>query len=624
MAQIFISYKREDRSRAKVLATVLIAKGYDVWWDVELLPGQDFYDEINKVIKNAKATIVLWSELAIDSRPVRSEAALADSVGTLIPARIDPVIPPLPFNAQHTIELSGWDGDDDDSEFQNLMKAIAVKAGPPTRLEKPESVVEDEIETAEDTWKILWASVRDLQPESIAEYKHFIRKCANQADKEIIALAERRIAHLSRKKPVDSVKWIVGAVISSLALIATILQIQSAVNSPKPSEILEVVDATAPVVEAPGDLTIDHSLEDEAFNNAKKDGRVSAFGKYVQTYPNGLHAKSADQGAWASASRQDSIEAYEAYQKYFPNGASDTQARQKIAALQNRAKRELPKQGNTTALTADLIIDSTIVPAAEPKPIIGAQKYSSIVIDANSNETLHARAVDEKRFPASLVKLMTLKLAFDALEAGTLTLEEQLWVSPTAAGIAPSKLGLKTGETITVEKVIEAVAVRNANDMSVVLAERLGGTEEGFVTMMNAKAADLRMLNTSFKNPHGLPHPEQYTSAKDMATLALSILNNYPNYYHYYGQTNFTYNGSTRKNSNSLLSEERGIDGFITGYTRASGYNALISARRGNVRIIVVVFGGVSANSRGDHIQSLVDRGFEITGVRATYFKADD
>lgn len=334
MAQIFISYKREDRARAKVLATALIAKGYDVWWDVELLPGQDFYDEINNVIKNAKATIVLWSDRAVESRPVRSEAALANSIETLIPARIDNVMPPLPFNALHTIELTGWKGDETNSEFQNLLQAIDLKVGAPAKAERSESLVEDEIEVAEDTWKIVWSSVRDLQPESAIEYKHFISKYRETADAEIISLAERRIEHLSRRKPIDGLRWLGGAIVGAVALIATVLQIHSTFNNPEPDAV-QIVKDIPEVVET---VTIDQ--DNEAFEKAKNDGRVRAYGSYVKAWAEGKYLKEADAGAWASAERQNSILAYKAYLKYFPQGENIDGAIMRLEQAEKEAKRK--------------------------------------------------------------------------------------------------------------------------------------------------------------------------------------------------------------------------------------------------------------------------------------------
>ena len=250
-----------------------------------------------------------------------------------------------------------------------------------------------------------------------------------------------------------------------------------------------------------------------------------------------------------------------------------------------------------------------------PAAASGAERYASIIVDADTDTIIHARQIDERRFPASLTKVMTLYIVFDALNAGTLSLEESLTVSKYAASTSPVKLGLRAGQTITVDEAIQAVAVRSANDMAVVLAERLGGTEAGFAELMNAKAAELRMQNTHFENPHGLPNPAQFTTARDMAKLANSVLDNHRRYYHYFGQTHFTYKGRTKKNTNNLLHWLQGVDGFKTGYTRASGYNLVISGTRENRRIIAVLLGGASSKARNTHMQDLVEKGFNILGA---------
>jgi len=262
-----------------------------------------------------------------------------------------------------------------------------------------------------------------------------------------------------------------------------------------------------------------------------------------------------------------------------------------------------------------LLITLFILTSFAPALAEENKRYASIIVDADTYKVIHARNIDAQRFPASLTKVMTLYLVFDALNAGTLTLDEPLTVSKYAASTSPVKLGVKAGKTITVDEAIQAVAVRSANDIAVVLAERLGGTEENFAALMNAKAIELHMQGTQFKNPHGLPNPEQYTTARDMAKLASAVLTNHRRYYHYFGQTHFTYKGRTKKNTNNLLHWLHGVDGFKTGYTRASGYNLIISASRENRRIIAVVLGGSSGKARNAHMQDLVERGFDILGV---------
>ncbi len=253
--------------------------------------------------------------------------------------------------------------------------------------------------------------------------------------------------------------------------------------------------------------------------------------------------------------------------------------------------------------------------APTPAQAQEVKRYASIVVDADTLDIIHARQIDEQRYPASLTKVMTLYLTFDAINRGELRLQERLVVSPVAAKTPPFGLGLTTGQSITVNEAIQAVAVRSANDAAVVLAERLAGSEEMFAQQMNAKAAELGMISTTFKTANGLPHPEQKTTARDMAKLSLAVIQNHKRYYHYFGQKYFDWKGTTKKNTNGLLHWLAGVDGFKTGYTRASGYNLIISAQRDGRRIIAVVLGGASGKSRNTHMKDLVERGFRTLGV---------
>jgi D-alanyl-D-alanine carboxypeptidase len=237
-------------------------------------------------------------------------------------------------------------------------------------------------------------------------------------------------------------------------------------------------------------------------------------------------------------------------------------------------------------------------------------RYASIIVDANSLDILHARQIDAQRHPASLTKIMTLYLAFEALETGQLTLDQAVPVSTHAASTAPVKMGLRIGQNVRIDTLIQAVAVRSSNDAAVVLAEAIGGSEVQFVDRMNAAAATLGMRRTTFRNPHGLPDDAQVTTARDMAKLAIATRTRFPQYYHYFGQTHFRGHASTNK----LLTERADVDGFKTGYTRASGFNLVISAVREDDRIIAVVLGGASSGSRNSHMSDLIDRGFEVLG----------
>lgn len=244
--------------------------------------------------------------------------------------------------------------------------------------------------------------------------------------------------------------------------------------------------------------------------------------------------------------------------------------------------------------------------------------YAAIVVDADSGRVLHSRNADTRNFPASLTKMMTLFLAFEALENGNLKLDQPLRVSKRAAGQPASKLGLKVGETITVDDAIRAISVKSANDVATVVAEALGGTEIKFSQMMTKRARDLGMKRTSFRNASGLPNRRQLSTARDMAVLAQALIERFPSYYGYFSEPSFQYKGKKYKNHNSLLKDYDGTDGIKTGYIRASGFNLVASAERDGVRLIGVVFGGKTANRRDRHMQNLLNRSWAQARVKST------
>jgi D-alanyl-D-alanine carboxypeptidase len=237
-------------------------------------------------------------------------------------------------------------------------------------------------------------------------------------------------------------------------------------------------------------------------------------------------------------------------------------------------------------------------------------RYASIVIDADSGRVLHATNEDDRNYPASLTKIMTLYMAFDALKQGKMSLKSRLQVSKRASGMAPSKLGLKPGQTITLEDAILALVTKSANDVAVVVAEALGGTEINFAIQMTERARQLGMSRTTFKNASGLPNRRQLSTARDMAMLGLRIRQDFPDYYAYFATTHFKHAGRTFKNHNTLLSSYEGTDGIKTGYIRASGFNLVASVQRNGHRLIGVVFGGKSGASRDQHMRKLLDAGF--------------
>ncbi len=247
---------------------------------------------------------------------------------------------------------------------------------------------------------------------------------------------------------------------------------------------------------------------------------------------------------------------------------------------------------------------STTSKAAQTKP------YAAIVVDAQTGEVLMARQADSIRHPASLTKIMTLYMLFEAIEDGRLRMNDTITISSHAASMSPSKLGLPPGRTIRVEDAIGAIVTKSANDVAAAVAEKLGGSERAFCNRMTRKAHDLGMTRTTFRNASGLPDPQQVTSARDMAKLAMAMLRDYPQYYHYFGIRNFEFQGQSMRNHNRLLGEYPGLDGIKTGYINASGFNLVASAKQNGRRLVGVVFGGRTWKSRNDHMVTLLDEGF--------------
>ncbi len=238
--------------------------------------------------------------------------------------------------------------------------------------------------------------------------------------------------------------------------------------------------------------------------------------------------------------------------------------------------------------------------------------YSDIVIEADTGRIVHTTDADSLRHPASLTKMMTLYITFQALETGHLTLDQSLPVSENASYQSPSKLGLRAGHTIRVQDAILGVVTESANDAAVVLGESLGGSEEGFAQLMTKQAHALGMTKTLFRNPSGLPDPEQVTTAHDMAVLGAALITHYPQFYPYFDHDGFSYAGIYHHNHNHLKERYEGMDGIKTGYIRASGFNLVASAKHGNLRLIGVVFGGKSAVSRDNHMAQLLDESFDV------------
>ena len=261
----------------------------------------------------------------------------------------------------------------------------------------------------------------------------------------------------------------------------------------------------------------------------------------------------------------------------------------------------LTKTFGVVALGALLLTQSTALASA-------AEKYAAFVIDANNGRVLFSKNADDARFPASLTKMMTLYMLFEALEHGRTTLQTQMKVSAYAAARPPTKLRLKPGSTISVQDAILGLVTLSANDAAVVIGEHLGGSEERFASMMTAKARQLGMSRTVFKNANGLPNPAQRTTARDMARLGVALREHFPKEYGYFRTKSFNFRGRTIGSHNRLIGRLQGVDGIKTGYTNASGFNLVSSLATGNKKLVGVVMGGVSAPARDKEMAKLLGK----------------
>ncbi len=251
--------------------------------------------------------------------------------------------------------------------------------------------------------------------------------------------------------------------------------------------------------------------------------------------------------------------------------------------------------------TADTL---SIAPPANFEP----SKYAAVVIDANTGQMLYGVNATDRRYPASLTKMMTLYLLFEAMDQGRVTRETQIPVSPHAAAMPPTKLHFRPGETIDIDSAIRAMVTKSANDVAVAVGEYLGGTETRFAGLMNEKARQLGMLNTVFQNASGLPEPAQHTTAYDMARLGLALRQRFPQYYYYFSIESFAFRGKLIRGHNKVLDTVPGADGIKTGYIRASGFNIVTSVSRDGRKLLVVVMGGKTAKERNERVAELVAR----------------
>lgn len=248
----------------------------------------------------------------------------------------------------------------------------------------------------------------------------------------------------------------------------------------------------------------------------------------------------------------------------------------------------------------------------------GAAPYAAMVMDARTGEVLHSRNADTRLHPASLTKMMTLYIAFQAVQRGEISLDTPVTISRLAASEPPSRLGLQAGQTIRLRYLLRAAAVKSANDASTAIAEAISGSEEAFATRMNRTAAAMGMRNTTFRNAHGLTQSGHMSTARDMTILGRHVIYDFPQYYNLFSRRSADAGIARVSHTNRRwLDSYEGGDGIKTGYTRAAGFNLVASAQRGQERIIATVFGGSSTAARNARITELMDMGFNRAPAQA-------
>ena len=265
-----------------------------------------------------------------------------------------------------------------------------------------------------------------------------------------------------------------------------------------------------------------------------------------------------------------------------------------------------------TPLGGGRIVDIDLGPAERRAP-------ATLVLDYASGRILFEDQADALRYPASLTKMMTLYLLFEAIQQGKISLDDTLTVSENAASKPPSRLGVKPGDRLPVRVAMMALAVKSANDVATVVAENLAGSEAGFANAMNAKALSLGMRHTRFVTPSGLPDPRHVSTARDMGTLARALFSRFPQYRDLYKMTEYDYNGRTYHATNHLLGKVPGVDGLKTGYINDSGSNLAATAIRNNHRVIVIVLGGRTARERDAKVTALIDQYLGPAPVTLTF-----
>ena len=284
--------------------------------------------------------------------------------------------------------------------------------------------------------------------------------------------------------------------------------------------------------------------------------------------------------------------------------------RKRLLAMVCRAVR------NRSLMAMTLLCGMAVTCGAQAQ--IGSARYASIVVDQASGKVMEQVNADDLRYPASLTKLMTLYMAFEAIRDHRLSLSQVVPVTGHAASMEPSKLGLLPSTYFTVGDAIMGIVTKSANDAACALGELLGGDENRFAQMMTLRARGLGMTQTTFRNASGLPDDQQMTTARDLAMLAHHLIADFPDQYHYFSEPVFYFHGRAIPNHDRMLVDYEGADGMKTGYTLAAGHNLVTSAMRGGVRLVGVVLGARSNPERDAHMASLLDDGFEQLGVPVT------
>ena len=259
---------------------------------------------------------------------------------------------------------------------------------------------------------------------------------------------------------------------------------------------------------------------------------------------------------------------------------------------------------------------ATSLPVPKP-PAIGAEAY--LLQDFHSGQVLAEKNIDERMEPASITKIMAAYAVFKELRAGQLALEDMVRVSEKAWRTQGSRMFIEVGKQVSVEDLLQGLIVQSGNDASVALAEHVAGSEEAFAGLMNRYARELGMTGTNFVNSYGWPHADHYTTARDIAILARHLIEEFPEYYHWYAQRQFTFNGITQHNRNRLLWRDASVDGLKTGHTDSAGYCLVTSAQREGMRLITVVLGTRSEEARAVASQSLLNYGFRFFETHKLY-----